>query len=66
MDMGLRSEWATGQALKKPYPGAPILPSQMGSMGFNAGSKSQESQAKIPQFFNLLDRMLVRQVLYMM
>ena len=50
----IRSEWITGQALKKPYPGAPIQPSKTGPMGFNAGLKNQDSQAKIPQFFNFI------------
>ena len=54
MDMGLRSEWVTGQALRNPYPGAPILPNNRGSMGFNARSKGRDSQAKIPQFFNFI------------
>ena len=47
--MGLRAEWVTGTALKKPYPGAPI---PLVTTGFNLGQKGQEFQARIPQFFN--------------
>ena len=49
--MGMRSEWVIGTALKKPYPGAPNLPV---TTGFNMGNKGQEAQARIPQFFNFI------------
>ena len=45
--MGLQAEWATGTALEKPYPGAPI-PSV--DKGFNLGKKDQDQRARIPQF----------------
>ena len=42
------------QALKKPYPGAPLPLVTMGSKGFNVSSSGQDSQARIPQFFNFV------------
>ena len=54
MDAGLHAEWVTVQALKKPYPGAPLPSVTMGSKGFNVGSSGQDSQAQIPQFFNFI------------
>ena len=50
----MHAEWVTVQALKKPYPGAPLPPITMGSKGFNVGSSGQDSQARIPQFFNFV------------
>ena len=37
VDAGMHAEWVTIQALKKPYPGAPLPPATMGSKGFNVG-----------------------------
>ena len=53
-DARLHAEGVTVQALKKPYPGAPLPPVTMGSQGFNIGSSGQDSQARIPQFFNFI------------
>ena len=50
----MHAEWVTVQALKKPYPGAPLPPVIMGWKGFNVGSSGQDSQARIPQFFNFV------------
>ena len=50
----MHAEWVTVQALKKPYPGAPLPPVTMGSKGFNVGSSGQDFQARIPQFFNFV------------
>ena len=54
VDAGLQAEWVTVQALKKPYPCAPLPPLTMGSKGFNVGSSGQDSQERIPQFFNFV------------
>ena len=54
IDANLQAKWANLSALRKPYPGAPP-PSNWGSMGFNVStSVVQDSQARIPQFFNFI------------
>ena len=54
MDADIQAKWANVSALRKSYPGAPP-PANWGSMGFNAStSVVQDSQARIPQFFNFM------------
>ena len=55
VDAGFHAEWVTVQALKKPYRGAPLPLVNMSSKGFNVGSSGQDSQARIPQFFNFVE-----------
>ena len=54
MDADIQARWANVSVLRKSYPGAPPL-ANWGSMGFNAStSVVQDSQARIPQFFNFM------------
>ena len=53
VDASIQSRWAKLSALRKPYPGAPP-PTNWGSQGFNVSTDVQDSQAKIPQFFNFI------------
>ena len=54
MDADIQARWANLSALRKSYPGAPP-PANWGSQGFNVStSVAQDSQAKIPQFFNFI------------
>ena len=51
MDTDLWVTWERGQALQKPYLGAPIVTSVGESVGFNSASMGQATQTTIPQFF---------------
>ena len=54
MDADIQAKWANLSALRKSYPGAPP-PANWGSQGFNVStSVAQDSQAKIPKFFNFV------------
>ena len=66
MDMGLRSEWVTGQALKKPYPGALFRQVIRVQWDLMLVQGIKILKPKFRSFSILLDRMLVRQILYMM
>ena len=53
MDVSIQAKWAKLFALRKSYPGAPP-PTNWVSQGFNVSMNVQDSQAKIPQFFNFI------------
>ena len=54
MDEDLQTKWANISGLRKSYPGTPP-PANWGSQGFTVStSVAQDSQAKIPQFFNFV------------
>ena len=53
VDASIQAKWAKLSALRKPYPVSPP-PANWGSQGFNVSTNVQDSQAKIPQFFNFI------------
>ena len=54
MNEDIQARWAKVSALRKPYPSAPP-PVNWGSQGLNVTAQmTQDSQAKIPQFFNFI------------